>query len=222
MSLGETQHEDGMANLIEKYGADWFRSKFGSSYFLYKDMPAQVANVSNSGDVKAALFPRINGEVKKVLTYVDPEYFPDSTVFAVPELGYRHAQEGRYLAFVSRNNSSYHRGLSPGNVRFQDAEHTIFLREHGMPVRGLSADEKCNIIMQPTFIPFQRGIKLMLDGKIMSFAASPTIAVVPHADDDSLVVKLCSKEIGTVSPEGELTITAPFAQNYLEGTLWRQ
>lgn len=210
-----------MANLIEKYGYDWFRNKFSSSYFMYKGIPAQILEV-NEDEVLAQLAPRINGEVKRIVTEVEADYFPDSTLFAVPELGYRHAQDGRYLTYVSRNNGSYHRGLSPGNTRLNDSEHTIILRDNGIPVPPLSNHEKCNLIMEPTFIPFSRGIKLMLEGKIMSFAASPTIAVVPNYEDDGLLIRMCSKDIGTVSPEGEVTFTATLAQNYLEGTLWRQ
>lgn len=211
-----------MSNLIQKYGYGWFRNKFIDSYFLYNGIPAQILRVDSDDQVVAMLAPRINNSVKKIVSYIDANYFPDSSVFAVPELGYRHSQDGRFLTFVSRNNASYHRGLCPNNTRFSDAEHTAYLRDNGIPVPQLSAIEKCNLIMAPTFIPFHRGIKLMLDGKIMSFAASPTIAVVPSGNGDSLIIKMCSKDIGTVSPEGELSITAPFAQNYLEGTLWRQ
>ena len=60
MSLGETQREDRMSNLVEKYGTDWFRSKFSNSYFMYKGIPARVIGV-NRGDTDVALAIRQNG-----------------------------------------------------------------------------------------------------------------------------------------------------------------
>lgn len=210
-----------MSNLIEKYGPSWVQNKFHGSYFRYNNMPAKMLEVVGD-EVVAQVALRKSGGVERKVIRVPASYFPTSEVFNVPELGYRHAQEGRWLAFISRNNSSYHRGLSASNIRVVESSHTEYLRMNRVPVKSLNDSELCNVIMDPNFIPFHKGIKLMLDGKIMSFAASPTIAVVPDHSGEGLIVRMCSKEIGTVSPDGVLSITAPFAQNYIEETVCKQ
>lgn len=221
MSLGETQREGNMSNLIEKYGTDWFRSKFSNSYFMYKGIPARVTSV-NRNDTTVALAVRKNGEVKELKVSVPFDYFESSSLFNVPELGYRHIGDGRWLGYVSRNNSSYHRGISPGNTVVNLSDHTNFLQSKGLQVPRPQAAEMCNMLLEPTFIPFHKGIALMLKGELMSFAASPTIAVIPSQDSDDLLVKMCSKVIGSVTADGTLNITTPVAKGYLEETVCKQ
>lgn len=203
-----------MSNLIDKYGTDWFRNKFRGSLFRLHGVPARVIGVGSR--VEAYALVRRRGKVEARQTFLDYSHFPDSNMFAVPELGYRHNKSGKWLAYLSRVNTSYNRGISLKNLNKSVAQHTEFLRFSGFNVEAPDENTLCNMVMDPTFIPFRTGIKLMLEGKIISFAASPTIAVVPSDVDDSLIVRLCSKEIGTVSPEGELSLTLPFANKYLE------
>lgn len=221
MSLGETQREDRMSNLVEKYGTDWFRSKFSNSYFMYKGIPARVTGV-NRGDTDVALAIRKNGQVKEMKVKVPFDYFESSSVFNVPELGYRHIGDGRWLGYVSRNNGSYHRGISPGNTVVTLSDHSNYLASQGVQLPRPQAAEMCNMLLEPTFIPFHKGIALMLRGDLMAFATSPTIAVIPDPDSEGLLVKMCSKVIGTVSPEGEMNITTPVAKGYLEESVCKQ
>ena len=204
-----------MTNLVDKYGTDWFLNKFRGTYFSYNGIPARVTGASREG-VNATVVPRINDEVVARPVIVPNTYFMDSSRFNVPELGYRHDDGGKWLGFLKRNNSSYVRGLSTRNIVSLESDITKFLRTRTR-VKVMSENDINNIVMQPKFIPLYRGIQLMLAGKIVSFAASPTIAVVPSRDGrDPLEIMVCEKVVGTVSDEGTMNIQVPVARTYIE------
>lgn len=212
-----------MSNLIDKYGRDWFAQKFAGSYFRYQGVPARVSKAiigpSGTNVVSTTLCPRVNGKVVKATRLIPASHFKDSSMFSVPELGYRHTNSGKWLAFIRRNNGSYIRGLSTRNLNVYESELTKFLRVSGMKIPHLTEDEITNLIMEPTFIPLQRGIKLMLEGKLLSFAASSTVAVVPSTDSPNLTVLMCDKRIGEVTPDGVMNISLSIAKSYVEETL---
>lgn len=219
MSRGETQHEEGMTNLVDKYGARWFTSKFSGAYFSHKGIPASVNDITNDSNVRVNLYPRVDNEVRSMSVVLPKEEFVDHKMFSVPELGYRHASNGKWLGFISRNNSSYNRGIGVNNIRTTESNLTRSIRRLGIQVQSPKASELCNMVIDPGFIPFHKGIALMLAGKIASFAASPTIAVVPTPEEDTFTIMMCSREVGTVSASGEINLVLPFAKNYIEETL---
>jgi hypothetical protein len=210
-----------MTNLVERYGVRWFRNKFGGSYFMHRGIPAVVQQVEETS-VGVSLYPRVDNVVKVVNTKLPTSVFRDHKMFYVPELGYRHSQDGKWLGYISRTNTSYNRGIGINNISVAESRLTRSLRGMGVSIKSLNGGELCNAVLDPGFIPFHRGIKLMLEGKIVSFAASPTIAVVPTPEQDSLTIMVCSREVGTVSPDGEINMVLPFAKSYLEETTCRQ
>ena len=207
-------------NLIQKYGTRWFRSKFNGTYFMHRGIPAVIQTVhEHKPAVAVAMHHRTGGEVKSMIQDVPYDTFMDHKMFSVPELGYRHSQGGKWLGYISRNNSSYVRGVGTQNIRTQESNLTRSLRRMGVKIANPTPGELCNMVLDPGFIPFYKGIKLMLDGKIVSFAASPTIAVVPTPDEDTFTIMMCSREVGTVSADGEISMALPFAKTYIEETV---
>lgn len=214
-----------MADLVTKYGREWFNNKFPGSYFMYKGIPARVGRAERSPTsrdgsvVHITMCPRVNNEVKVVKSHIPTDYFQNSDMFSVPELGYRHTANGKWLAFLQRNNSSYVRGLSTRNLNVFESEFTKFLKRNGVREPTPNEDVITSLVMEPTFVPLHRGIKMMLEGKLLAFAASPTVAVVPAKAHEGLQILMCDKEIGSVDVDGAMNITLPTARNYVEETL---
>lgn len=206
-------------NLIEQFGPSWFEQKFRGSYFQYEGMPAKVINVTGErrSSVKCLVIPRINGQVTPYTKEVPYYYFNNVEIFNVPTLGWRSCNKGTWTAWISRNNHSYHRGLSAANIRVQHSDLTTFLSRQGISFVPMNDEKLCNIVLQPQFIPLRKGISLMLAGKIVSFAVSSTIAVFP-GEDDKLVIKFSNKDVGTVDADGNINITFPFVDNYIKDT----
>ena len=215
-----------MTNIVDKYGREWFANKFNGSYFSYRGVPARVLQPErdphnrNKTVVLTALCPRVNDEVKSIQARIPADYFTDSGMFSVPELGYRHADNGKGLYFLRRNNASYVRGLSTRNIQVYESDFTRYLRTIGVRSPALNENQLNNIVIEPNFIPLYKGIKLMLSGKLLSFAASAAVAVVPSANEDSsLTILMCDKQIGTVSASGVVSMSLPTAQSYVEEML---
>ncbi len=215
-----------MTNLVDQYGPDWFNNKFGSTMFRHKGVACRVIEATSRrvgrksvNEVMCRAVSRVNGKLQAANIRLPASGFSDTDMFSSGELGYRHAEKGKYLVYVRRNNSSYARGMSLRNLVYQESALTSFLVDEGLLSYFPNEDEQHLMVMEPSFIPIRRGIKLMLEGKIASFAASPTIAVVPHTDAESLVVLFCDKQIGTVSADGVVNITVPLAQPFIEERL---
>lgn len=214
-----------MTNLVDKYGRDWFNNKFPGSYFRFCGVPARVIQAQSADRkggksvVKIRLSHRVNNKVVASDKVVPADLFADSSIFNVPELGYRHAHNGKWLVFMRRNNSSYVRGLSTRNLNIFESQFTSYLRSINQVSEFLTEDETVNLVMEPTFVPLNKGIQLMLEGKLLSFAASSTVAVVPSHDSDNLSVMMCEKQVGFVTSTGELNINLPIAKNYVEESL---
>lgn len=215
-----------MTNLVDQYGPDWFNNKFGSTMFRYKGVPCRVIEATSRtvkrkqvNEVMCRAVTRTNGELQAANIRLPATEFSNPDMFSSGELGYRSLLNGKYLVYVRRNNTSYARGMSLRNLVYQESALTSFLVNEGLLAFTPTEDEQHLMVMEPSFLPIRRGIRLMLEGKIASFAASPTIAVVPSTEADDLVVLFCDKQIGTVSVDGVVDITVPLAQSFIEERL---
>lgn len=205
-------------NLIDKYGTDWFNNKFSGAYFMHNDVPSYVSKARSTGVVVVAC-PRVNDKVKACTITVPRNFFKDDSVFEVGDLGYRHTLKGKWLAFLSRNNSSYARGISTRNIIATKSQLTDTLSSMG-EVAYITDAELCNLALQPKFIPLYDGIKLVQQGKLLSFAASPTVAVVPDPNDIScLVIIICGKPMGKVNSKGNISFVSSISKKYIEETV---
>lgn len=210
-----------MSNLISQYGADWFNSKFQSTLFSYEGIPARVAEASSTGrgakrvhSVDVFLYPKNRPVAHKKLS---ADYFKDSSVFSVPELGYRHTDDGVTLLLLSRNNHSYTRGLSLRNLSLQASNHSLYLRAAlGLPAftaASIREDRKIRMALSPNFIPMRKGIELILKGKLASFAVSPSVAVV--ASPTGAQVLVAEKAVGSIDLDGTMTLTNLRATSFI-------
>jgi hypothetical protein len=205
-----------MSNLIEEYGAQWFSSKFGGSYFMYNGMPHIVQNTAEGRKtVECTSLRKQDGIVVPTTARLPNEVFTDISLFSVPQLGWRSTDSGRYLAYYARNNTSYHRGLSSRNIIIAESPLTKWLRMYANYSNTPQEIDKAYISLLPEFLPVTEGVRRMREGEIVSFAASPTIAVVPDIDG-KLSVMFKTKKAGTIMPDGSMTFLIPDFTSYME------
>lgn len=206
-----------MSNLLAKYGSSWFTTKFNGTFFMYEGKPARVLEAFNNRSVHIRVLDKLDGRVVGNNLEVSGDLFPDSSVFSVPELGYRHARDGLYLAFFVRNNSSYVRGLSLRNLNARVSNITKLIQRRLSSVPPPSQDDLNYMAMKPEFVPFHEGIRKVLAGELVSFAASPTLAVVPSPTSETeLTLLFCGKSVGKVDSSGNLRITSSITSEYIE------
>ena len=200
-----------MSNLIEKYGTSWFNSKFNQSFFIRNGVLAKVLDVGYSS-VDLQLFPKGRPAVRAAAKFNE---FPDASMFHIPEMGYRTHDKGKWLTYLGRNNTSYHRGLRVRDITRSPSSLTSYLRTHARVVEP-KEDELVRLIYSPNYIPMHVGIKLMLEGKLMSFAASASVAVVPDHESDGLLILMNENVVGRVSEDGTLSYIFNYAKQYIE------
>lgn len=209
-----------MSNLVTQYGSDWFYSKFSGSFFRHEGAPFKV--IPNSGSRRTAWIPCLKlekneeGTVRGTEINVNVAAFTDVSVFSVPNLGWRSALKGKYLAYYYRNNNSYHRGLSSRNMAVNESAMTRWLSRHSDYNRDAVDDNfLAYTAMCPEFLPLTEGVAKMARGEILSFAVSPTVAVLPN-DEDSFAVMFKEKVAGHVSPDGNMSLVIPELNSYME------
>lgn len=209
-----------MSNLVTQYGSDWFYNKFSGSFFRHEGLPFKV--LPNTGTRRTAWIPCLRlekneeGRVLGTQTNVNVAAFTDVSVFSVPNLGWRSALKGKYLAYFSRNNNSYHRGLSSRNMTVRESVMTLWLARNSDYDRSAVDDNfLAYTAMCPEFLPLTEGVAKMARGEILSFAVSPTIAVLPN-DADSFAVMFKEKVAGYVTPDGNMSLVIPELNAYME------
>lgn len=208
-----------MSNLVEQYGPDWFTSKFNGSFFMHEDTPhivKVVAGRSFRTNVPCRKLIKEGSTVTALDTTVRTEVFTDASVFSVRNLGWRTWDSGKVLEYFSRNNNSYYRGLSIRNLTVAPSHLTMWLR--GMGAVGYDSDNEAMQAykaLKPDFIPLTEGIAKIRAEEIISFAASPTIAVLP-SEDDRLVVMFKQKQAGFINGDNSMSLLIPELNSYME------
>ena len=199
-------------NLIQKYGASWFNSKFNGSFFIRDGVLASVYDVDYNY-VALKMYPKHR---KFFIARAKYDEFPDSSVFHIPEMGYRTHDKGKWLTYLGRNNNSYHRGLRMRDITRSTSSLTSYLKAHTRVVEP-TEDELIRLVYSPNYIPLHTGIKLMLEGKLMSFAASASVAVVPDHESDGLLILMNENIVGRVAEDGTMSYIFNYAKPYVEG-----
>lgn len=199
-----------MANLIAELGADYFNSRFAGSFFKYEDKAHIVQRASND----AVESVRVNGTAAKPLienVQVPAEHFVDMTAFAVPAIGWRSANNGRYMAYYSRVNRSYRRGVSIENLTRSVSPLTEWLADNGSISLSYYARDStvAKLIVEPEFYSFAEGMKLLREGKVAAFCISEHLAVFPESEE-FLSVMFNNTKVGTVDLSGKITCNIPF------------
>lgn len=210
-----------MSNLIEMNGIDWFSVKFNGSVFMFEGEPHMVGNgtseaFSNRSYIKC-LKLGLDSNNQPVITTVNIQHddFSDVSMFSIPNLGWRSDGDGKYLAYIARNNNSYHRGLCQRNTIITLSPMTKWLMQRSLMPNSNTYHKAAYLAAKPTFYPFTLGVQKMARGEIVSFAASSALAVMPHSEEKfSLLFK--RKRAGYVYPDGRLELVIPELNTYLE------
>ena len=204
-----------MTNIVEELGTDRFRQKFNGAFFLNEDgVPSLVSSASGglvsatavTGTVKS---PRVNA------ISIPYNFFSGLAVFKTPKLGWRTSHEGKVLTYLIRDNRSYHRGTSEHNLRTNNSAMTDWLTRSGNLTLGLSASKLCLLTLAPEFMKFSEGIEAIRNGSVLSFAASPDIAVGP-SEDDNLDIYFRQNVAGRVKPDNTVEVSLPIITEYLK------
>lgn len=200
-----------MSNLIEKYGASWFNSKFGQSMFESEGLLCRIDSVSHDHVMVKTFHKDRTPKLRKTKF----AQFADSAMFNVPEMGYRTFDKGKWLCYLGRNNTSYHRGLRYRDITRSLSTLTQYLKGQTRVVEP-KEDELLQLVYRPNFIPLHTGIKLMLEGKLFSFAASASVAVIPDHESDGLLILMNENVVGRVDENGVMSYTFNYAKEYVE------
>lgn len=205
-----------MSNLIQDYDRSWFNSKFAGAMFFHKGVASRVVEATRSG-VLTDLVVRHGGKVKEVRVTLPYDEFKTSDKFQAPDLGYRHMMNGKVLVFIRRENTSYVRAVALRNIRGEESQLTTQVINEGLVKDPITDADLHYAVMHPNYIPLHRGIEMLRQRKMLSFAASPVVAVEQSPMlDGSLNILAAGKVVGTVSIDGTMNITLPFANNLIE------
>ena len=202
-----------MSDLVTQFGTDWFNRKFAGTIFNYKGVSCRVQMATTKGKVLCRAVRRVDNKLVAADLSLPTSEFKSAERFRTRELGYRTAQNGKYLAFLRRNNSSYSRGVSVKDIHLLESPLTSALVDGGHIAANLSEDELHLLVAHPTYLPLGTGLKLLLQGKVASFAVSPTVAVMPAPDSDKMLLLFCGKFAGHVEPDGTLSLQVRLPPN---------
>lgn len=204
-------------NLVEELGRRYFAERFDGSFFKGPDgSTCIVAGLGNDG----ILANKVAGTVSKPAldsTEIPNDFFVDMSVFATPELGWRSAAQGKYLAFFSRNNRSYHRGTSHGNLHRDISPLSYWAAETGalnLPTYNKEATT-AKLVMEPEYLSLTEGLAKLAEGELLSFCISANMAVFPE-EEEMLALMFNNRKVGTVNLNGEITCNIPFIRSTLE------
>lgn len=200
-------------NLIEEVGLDYFYDRFNGTMFEGPNgKPCFIGH--NNGSRGVVSVKELEGPVNKCRATditIPYSFFSSMAVFAAPEIGWRQAEKGKYLTYFSRNNGSYTRGLCRRNLvtAFAPVSEWAMLRSLYPVAHYEQEATKVLLAMRPEFTPMNEGIKLMQAGKILSFAASHRLAVVPD-ENDTMAILFNQQKVGIVTASGEIQCSIPF------------
>lgn len=206
-----------MTHLIEKVGREYFNRRFSGSFFMDDRKRPSIVGRAADGMVN---YTAITGSPRKIIrTARDLPYsfFSGLEVFGVPPLGWRSHSEGKYLAFYTRNNRSYHRGLSPDNIQVHPTAMTQWMLSSNNLTTSQDPETLCFVALKPHFTPFAEGIQKMREGSLLSFAVSPTVAVVP-TEDDKFSILFRQAKAGVVMPDNSVIVDVPLLSDYMGAT----
>lgn len=202
-------------SLIQEVGRDFFNRKYEGSFFLNdNNKPSILLRADDDGAVHHR---EIGGSIDRLLVKertVSADFFTGHETFSTPPLGWRCRSRGRIMSYFSRNNRGYHRGLCVGNLTLDHSPMTRWMLQSGNVVNDLSENTKCIMAMKPEYMPFLEGLAEMRAGKIVSFAASASLAVVVD-EADTFSIFFRQNKAGTVLPDNTVVVDLPILSTYL-------
>jgi hypothetical protein len=206
-------------SIIKDVSVDYFVQRFNGSIFLGPNGNVHFLDGGRyTRDTVTA--KEITGEEFKATARsvsLPHDFFSDMNFLRLPPLGYRTAENGRYLCYFQRKNSSYTRGYTHGNATRSYADHTQYMFDMGKleKERAEKPEVVASLLAKPRFFTIGEGLEEMNKGKLFCFANNPDIAVVPE-DDNVYNVIFKQTHVANFSPEGELTLLPQYPNLELE------
>lgn len=178
-------------SLVTDLGNSYFNDRFSESMFLHPELgPCYIRDAySSSGKVGIVSVKGNVGKLNCTNHEIDHSFFTSMEQFAIPELGWRGAANGKYLAFFSRNNRSYHRATSASVLTHEIHAVTNMLHYRGKLNMDYyhRNDVITKLILDPEYTSFSEGIEKLKSGTHISFPVSARIAVVAETDDSAAI-----------------------------------
>lgn len=207
-----------MTNLVQELGREYFLQRFKGTFFKGPDDATCIMR-RHPGDGEAEV-DKIVGTVNKPeieSILVPDEFFSDMRVFATPELGWRSAAQGKYLARLNRNNTSYHRGVASQNIGRNVSDLTMWLANEGVISLSYYAREAtlAKLVMEPEYLSLSEGLTKIGSGEILSFCISANMAVFAEGEED-MALMFNANKVGTINLRGEINCNIPFVTSVLQ------
>lgn len=202
-------------NMLQELGEDYFIQRFGGSFL--RSPEGKPAYIDTSRRCTREMVPvcEVEGSTEKPTLnpiLVPADFFADMSVLATPKLGWRAAANGKYMAYYSRNNRSYHRGVAPSNISRWIAPHTGALSEQETISLSYYARDStlCKLVFDDKTMPLAEGLELLNNGKILGFCLQSELAVMVTGEDDIYELFSGNTCIGTVRSDGTIDMNINF------------
>ena len=209
-----------MPNLLQSLGRDYFDSRCeGSMFFGPGGSPSSILRASRD-NYNQVIIKSYTGKIGRITTEqaeLEADFFSGLEVLRTPELGWRTALDGKYLAFLSRNNRGYTRGVTGANLTTNLHPMSMSLIEDGEISNSYfeNLGVQTKLVMEPDYLTLAEGMASMREGNILSFAMSASMALVVESDEAASLL-LGRRRVGSVSFDGTINCTIPYVRANLE------
>jgi hypothetical protein len=201
-------------SIIKETSGDYFARKFGAAMFFGPEgvpciLPSNevsglgASTFTQDGKVRAFALEGTAEKPSKKELFIEKEFFDSMERFSVPDLGWRAAAEGRVMVHFARATRTYKKGVCLDSVEVRFAGHTMELMDTGNVSHEYynRPTTKALMILTPVYTPLAEGLEGMNSGKIIGFALSANLAVLP-GDGDNYQIAYGMQVVGTLSPDG--------------------
>lgn len=202
-------------SIIRDMGRQYFYSKFAGAVVLSPDGKAGCIDTASTydedGNVCVISSTGTLGKARRNVIPVPPDYFDSLEKFNVPDLGWRSAAEGRYMAYFQRPQRTYRKGLHVRDLQVTQMAHTTQLINSGN-LSGMFFSRDyivARMLCEPEFMPLADGLAAMNSSDIMGFALSNKLAVGPSDRDDTYILYYEEFPVGTVGSDGTMNLHIP-------------
>ena len=215
-------------NLISTFnGVERFYQKFNGSMFRNQNNEICVVDLSrrtgSASETQHIACKKLRYTASgRVSSYWDSalvpyDFFQDMSVFSTPSLGWRESAGGKVLMYITRNDSTYHRGTSVGTLNAQFSMLSNWLESEGLInlASETSEPKMVHMVMEPRYKTMTQGIADIQAGRAASFAINERVAVTP-GENDTFDIWYRTKIVGRISHDGTIDSTMKYIFNLAE------
>lgn len=214
-----------MTNLLKEYGMEEFGQRIMGCSIMYDGHPTQTSHVGTHPETGAKMifaeqYIGTPERFAKREIMIAPDYFTGMMSLRYPQLGYRTAAAGQYLAYYSRIPTAVRKGLHLTQLKVEMSKLSRALEHY----TGFDMEYYTNpsiqtmLIHKPVIMGWQEGLQKVKEGEIISFVVDENFAVVPSSHNKHYMMILYrDRMIGTLSEGGNIEIASVNAK-----AAWRQ